>query len=190
MDESILKSPDLLNTFLYIYGIGFIQPQNFLEYPKLKTIKPEKIFELCHVASVYGFVTGNPKHPLRMDVIRKLQQDTNAAEDLRQLAAFMVINYNNDILNDLVNNLQCTKTGAIMHGVTNWLLLELIGNHKPWEVVQLSSRIGKFLCALTFEDLIEKQMKPILDMLKEGISLSDISKYFTAKQIIEFSKYI
>lgn len=190
VNQRIRESPDLFSTFLYVYGTGFLQPKFFMDHQKLRMMNSEKIFELCYVATVYGFAAGNPKHPLREKVIRNLQQDHIAAEDFRQLATFMKINYTSAVLDDMVKNLKCTRTGAIMHGVTNWLLLELVGNHQPLEVIQLTIRIVKFLCALTFDDLIEKQMKPLIEMRKEGISISDIREYFAAKQTIEFSKYL
>ena len=189
VSKRIIYSSDLFSTFLYVYGTGLLQPQFFIDHQKLRMLNSEKIFELCYVATVYGFAIGNPKHPLQQKAIFNLQQDPNAAEDFKQLAAFMMVNYKGDVIDDMVKNLQCTRTGAIMRGVTNWLLLELIGDHQPWEVIQMTNRIGKFLCALTFDDLIEKQMKPLIDMRKEGISLSDIREYFAAKQTIEFSKY-
>ena len=186
--RSFQVSDDFLDTFLYVYGMGFLQAQVFGDYPRLHTLTMGKIFELCYVAAVYGFAAGNPIHPQRDHVIRSLQTKPDAAADFEQLATFMLVNYNNNVLNDMVANQQCTKNAAIMQGVSNWLLLELIGDHQPQDVIPLTIRITKLLLCLTLDDLIEEQMQPLVQMEKLGASLAEIENFFIVKCSNELSR--
>lgn len=187
--RKLTEQIELLNLFLYVHGIGFLIPIYFRKHPHLHKLTMGKIFQLCYVASVYGFAAGNPKHPLRENVIRTLQKDNDAALDFKQLAAFMIVNYNNDVLDDMAATQHCTKNGALMQGVTNWLLLELIGDHQPREVISLTKRISKLLIVLTFDDLIEKQLKLLTTMKESGLSVKEIKEYFIVKQANELSCY-
>lgn len=180
-------SADQLDLFLYVYGLDFIPSQAFNEYPHLNTLEYTKIFELCYVASVYIFYVGNPKHPQRSHVIQLMQGNKTAFAEFRQLDAFMFINYNAKVISDIVATQGCSKEVALVLGITNWLLLELIGNHQPWEVVPLSERISKLLLGLTFNDLIEKQMRILLQMKGEGLSLAEIKEFLINGRILGLS---
>lgn len=180
----------LLDLFLYVYGLALIEPRSFSEYPQLYALNPEKIFELCYVATAYAFFACNPKY-LQMALqpeqsIRFLQMDKDAVTDSKQLSAFMLIHYNAKVLNDIVAARHCTKNAAIVQGVTNWLLLQLLGNHRSSEVITPTVRISKLLLALTFDDIVTKQLNLLARMKNEGFSLSEIKMFFVEKHIITF----
>ena len=72
--------------------------------------------------------------------------------------------------------------------MSNWLNLQLLGDHDPQDVQVGNVRFSKLLAALTIDDLCAKGIAEVLSQFTTAKELGEFCQYLRCKAIVELSK--
>ena len=178
-----------IDAFLSCQAVAMLDKE-LLDLPVYSVVKKDvdKAILYCNVATLYVFLVC--REYSRTDFLLAMTEKYYPEKfaGVKDLQTFMCENYPHDVLEKMVEESGAGFEAMRALAVSNWLHLQLLGDHDPQDVQVGNVRFSKLLAALTIDDLCAKGIAEVLSQFTTAKELGEFCQYLRCKAIVELSK--